>query len=140
MTGLSHRNLARKEEFDQYVTSYIEDHEIHEIEKNFEEFFKTEKNGYWLLTGGPGMGKTAIMASLVSQYSHQCQCISYFFREGYSSDNDNRKSGFYSYILALLVQIYNLKPYGSDLNPSDEEYLLKTLWELHKNGEIHSQP
>lgn len=73
--------------------------------KAIAEFQATQPNGYFIIEGDPGMGKTAIQA----KYVQQTDCVAYF---NVRSGSINRADQFLESVCTQLISRYHL-PYSS---------------------------
>ena len=105
------RNI--KEDMERFIESQLLDHEPHDIETEFKHFFETRQRGFWLLTAGPGVGKTSIMAQLARSQDWQTKskphlCIPYFFRSEHLGQEGNNAEDYYQYVVKYLLWHYGL--------------------------------
>lgn len=118
----------------------LADYEASAVEEEFDQFVADNESGFWLLTAGPGMGKSTIMASLFSRHSKHNACCSYFFRFGIDDPNHNTLGRFYEYVFCWLEQRYCIEKMKlSDSNKINGELLQGALFQLHEAGEISDE-
>jgi len=99
----------QRSDFDGYVDEILEDYECHQLDTQVRDAIKISEKGHILLTGGPGMGKTSILASLSRSLPESIACFSYFFRSGVGDKNDSRPTGCFQYLIGCLLAHYNNK-------------------------------
>jgi len=89
----------------------------------FDSFYKENQNGYFIITGDPGIGKSSIAAKIVNEYKN----VSHFIER----KSMNTQLHFYKNICSQLILLYNL-PY--EKLPSDSQlevsFLVKLLHEI----------
>lgn len=134
----------KKRRFDNIIQVQLTEYEPNPVEENFCDYVQGNESGYWLLTAGPGMGKTALMARLYSLFEGDTPCIAYFFQyaahqefqgtlQSYPSDELRI---FYNFLLERLSDLYNI---NIDSPYTEHEALLlfeKTIYSLSQNGRI----
>ena len=127
------------------IQNYEHDHEHHELERDFLRFCglgddekSTQNCGYWYLTAGPGMGKTAIMASIARQM--QGNCIPYFFSYNYEGHDFNKRDGYYSHVLAQLSALYSYDIHQSSRHTKTKsEWFFSIITDLSQKGYINQK-
>lgn len=88
------------------------DHVTHEIESQFFDHLKTATKGFWALTAGPGMGKSAIFASITKRIVEPHICLPYFFKVNGARHESNSQKGLYKHFIDCLRYVY---PNGEDI-------------------------
>lgn len=108
---------------EEFINTALEDYEESQIEGEFDDFVNSENSGTWLLTSGPGMGKTTLMASLMRRRYQEFSTIPYFFIQPLQTMLDKRldKIGntpldFYDFVFGRLGAIY-ADAVSVDMNP-----------------------
>lgn len=124
----------RQSEYIPYIEELISDYESHGIEKEITKEFGRSDSGYWLLTAGPGMGKSTILASISQQKSAASNCITYFFREDFDGSPRNRINSFQNYIMTDISQIFPSIPIEYDVDKSFSSILFSHLHKLSGLG------
>lgn len=130
-----HRTLKNQKDIEDFIDRNLEDHEPHDIEACFEDFMQQNEQGYWYLTAGPGVGKTAIMASIAKSLGEKC--IPYFFSFSISHRDENKPNGYYNYIFSRLKDEYGLDVVSSGKN---HETFAKHLQKLDETGAFSKKP
>ena len=118
----------RRDEFRQRIHENLADHTPHDIEAKFEEFLETHDRGYWLLTAGPGMGKTVVMSSLMTRLSQHFFCVPYFFRQDFSRSEENNISGFCDYFRRVVAHEFGLGEAPPVENEKEYSRFLKRIF------------
>lgn len=134
----THSELMRA--FDEQAFELLEGYEPHDIEDDFAELLAREndKSGYWFLSAGPGMGKSAILASLKRRYesADDCFCIYYAFRFGRA---DAQLHEHYRYALARLSGHYGEPLEIPESGQARRDLFFKTVEQLQRKGSISAQ-
>ncbi|MEM7173271.1 MAG: hypothetical protein AAF530_24120 [Pseudomonadota bacterium] len=123
--------------FNQIILDQTRDHEHHELERDFRDFVESNDRGFWFLSGGPGIGKTAILANLAKTFEdrHAKRSIAYFFQYGAVDPNQNRLDGFYHYVYRQLRRVFSLLDQG---DRSGHEALKAAFQEISINRQVSS--
>ena len=90
----------------------------------FDEFVRSHDNGYFLVTGDPGIGKSAISAQLVKTHG-------YIHHFNIRAQGINTASAFLQNVCAQLIAVYEL-PYSTAVAESAQQgnFLDKVLREV----------
>ena len=121
------------------IDSYLRDYVPHSAEESFVDFMHQQSSGYWLLTAGPGMGKTAIMAGLVRRYSSPevadaVKCAAVFFREAHGAE---QKKSFYRFLRNWLRSNFDLSPVLDEISLVDDDTFFRESIEfLSSSGQV----
>jgi tetratricopeptide (TPR) repeat protein len=91
------------------------------IRKHMESFMENHRCGYFMLTGEPGIGKTAIMANLINPSEKQAH---YFFKAGSNYDNPDDCTNA---IFHFLAHKYNIEASNQQVSPADRRLQLEDL-------------
>lgn len=130
---------AVRRKFQDKITSYTQDHTPHTAEAEFGNFIAANTNGYWLISAAPGMGKTAIMASLCSKRALDTNHIAFFVEHSFHKKTENTTSGIVRYLLTYLSELFDVP---IDLPKSDElrlDCLELQLFALSERGLITTE-
>ena len=131
--------LKIKKGVDDTFTLFLDDHEKHDIEKKFISFTENSSCGYWLLSAGPGMGKTALLGNLSKELSLSYLCISYIFRlENYTSPT-NLADTFLNYTIDFLLTRFNYDEKDLPSRKPLSVQLISLLYSLSEAGQINNQ-
>lgn len=128
---------ARTLEIDQTVDDLVLDHEPHDVEPSILKFIGSNESSYVYLTAGPGLGKTAIMASLARHFrDSEALIIPYFFVQEDQQSRENTLRGFYNYLLARLSLEFrkSFEPPNQDLELGS--YFERIVCELNSESHI----
>lgn len=99
------KRADRIADFQQDLT---QDAEHHTVVDDFEAFVQSNTCGYWLLTGGPGMGKSVIMAMLSTREWTDAVVVSFVFRYLDRSLSRNNLDTMYDHIIARLMTAFDI--------------------------------
>lgn len=91
------------------------------IRKHMEAFMEGHPCGYFLLTGEPGIGKTAIMANLINPAEKQAH---YFFKAGSNYDNPD---DCINAVFHFLAHKYNIEASQQQVSPAERRLQLEDL-------------
>lgn len=92
--------------FKKHTDAYLNAHVKHQIEDRVVQLLKTNEHRHALLVAGPGIGKTAIMSSIVERLRKEYVCIPYFFRYTWSEREQREPELFYEYVAANLFRYF----------------------------------
>ena len=131
--------MALRGRFERRASELLEEYEPNGLVDDFLNYMSDAKvaSGYWALTAGPGIGKSAIFADIKKRMSDRpdCACIYFPFLFG---DADAKFSTFYKFALSALEERFSL---GIDL-PQDElsarNVFFSLLGRLKAEGSIGS--
>lgn len=95
---------------------------------SFNQFVEKNNQGYFILKGDPGEGKSSILSYYIKEIS-KYNCIYYF---NIYSDSNNRASQFLENICNQLIEFYNLEPKLSPNAFEDGNFLKELLEQISK--------
>lgn len=92
--------------FSHLLANAEDDYEATGIDGHYRDFASTKASGIWLLTGGPGQGKTAAMAQIAAHLKSQSPVVFFFFSGSIHDAEESRISVAYRHILGCLRAYY----------------------------------
>lgn len=129
LSKMSSALATRVQAIEDIMTPLLESHVPHELEDDFLNYVKKKNSGYWVLTAGPGMGKSAIMASLASRLGADYATVPYFFQVNGNRPRSNGPLGFYDYLFQWTSHVFE-EDASAHEHATDLESYAEAFWQF----------